>query len=344
MLAALSEMRGVSLHPVDPRFAPDDLAAYAADSARMIHALDVLEGVARLGEKALVFVEDLAIQERLAVLIQTRFDLRRLPSRINGQVPGPRRQGIVDDFQSQGDGFDVLILSPRAGGVGLTITAANHVIHLSRWCNPAVEDQATDRVFRIGQEREVHVHLPLAVHPDPSIGPSSFDLRLDALIERKRTLTGELFLPPEASDSDVNELFREVSLAEGQTNAAVDPTDPPAPASSTSSALQMDGVDAGVGAAPAGSGVVVVGGGPSATLSIASPLREMRMRIWRLESGDARPTAELVGLFGDRTLQHVIVRDPYCLCTRRSRSAQVQFLRTLANETRALEAATFATS
>ena len=55
-----------------------------------------------------------------------------------------------------------MILSPRAGGVGLTLTAANHVIHLSRWWNPAVEDQCTDRVFRIGQHKTVHVYLPMA--------------------------------------------------------------------------------------------------------------------------------------------------------------------------------------
>jgi hypothetical protein len=96
-----------------------------------------------------------------------------------------------------------MILSPKAGGVGLTITAANHVIHLSRWWNPAVEDQATDRVYRIGQTRPVKVHIPMAVHPDENIGPSSFDVRLNTLMEGKRALSQGLLAPPEsATDID----------------------------------------------------------------------------------------------------------------------------------------------
>src|SRR5690606_34993763 len=113
-----------------------------------------------------------------------------------------------------------MILSPKAGGVGLTLTAANHVIHLSRWWNPAVEDQATDRVFRIGQTRDVHVHLPMAVHPDPAIREASFDLRLNALIERKRKLTRDLFLPPDASEGELSDLYREVSLGGSETGGA----------------------------------------------------------------------------------------------------------------------------
>jgi len=147
-------------------------------------------------------------------MIQARFKLARLPMRINGSVPGPKRQEMVNAFQAAPGVFDVMILSPKAGGVGLTLTEANHVIHLSRWWNPAVEDQATDRVFRIGQRRDVHVHLPMAVHPDPAIRDSSFDLRLNALIDRKRQLTRDLFLPPDASEGELADLFRQVSLGE----------------------------------------------------------------------------------------------------------------------------------
>jgi len=77
------------------------------------------------------------------------------PMIINSRVDGAARQARVDRFQVGPDEFDVMILSPRAGGVGLTLTHANHVIHLSRWWNPAVEDQATDRAHRIGQTRVV---------------------------------------------------------------------------------------------------------------------------------------------------------------------------------------------
>jgi hypothetical protein len=111
-----------------------------------------------------------------------------------------------------------MILSPKAGGVGLTLTAANHVIHLSRWWNPAVEDQATDRAFRIGQAKDVHVYLPQAVHPDPSIGPSSFDLKLDSLMARKRELSRGLLIPGE-SESDIDALLDDV-LQQVEPNAA----------------------------------------------------------------------------------------------------------------------------
>lgn len=98
-----------------------------------------------------------------------------------------------------------MLLTPRAGGVRLTLTAANHVVHLSRWWNPAVEDQRTDRVFRIGQERSVHVWYPIALHP--SFPDGSFDEALDALLERKRALTRRLLVPPVGPGDEV-ELLR----------------------------------------------------------------------------------------------------------------------------------------
>ena len=97
-----------------------------------------------------------------------------------------------------------MILSPRAGGVGLTLTRANHVIHLSRWWNPAVEDQCTGRVMRIGQTRDVEVHIPIALLPD---GKASFDQNLHGLLERKRRLMRDALLPPSATEADKNALF-----------------------------------------------------------------------------------------------------------------------------------------
>src|SRR5271166_5490192 len=87
-----------------------------------------------------------------------------------------------------------MILSSRAGGVGLTLTSANRVIHLSRWWNPAVEDQCTDRVYRIGQSQTVHVYYPMAVHPH--YGDGSFDVLLDTLLTGKRELSKRMLLPP----------------------------------------------------------------------------------------------------------------------------------------------------
>ena len=208
MLKVLHMLRGTSLHPLPPR-GISNIDEYIGQSARLKKTFEILEEVKQRGEKALLFCEDLEMQAFLAMAIQERFALERRPMCISGKVAGHKRQEMVTAFQSSPASFDVLILSPKAGGVGLTITAANNVIHLSRWWNPAVEDQATDRAYRIGQTRPVTIHIPMAVHPDEAIGPSSFDQRLDALMERKRSLSRGLLMPPE-SDRDVEDLLSDV--------------------------------------------------------------------------------------------------------------------------------------
>jgi len=206
MLKALQALRSVSLHPVHPEQA--DGEHYIQESARLAACFSVLDKIAKADEKSLIFVESLDMQPVLAALIQQRFGLDRPPLLISGKVSGPARQQRVNEFQQRGAGFDVIILSPRAGGVGLTLTAANHVIHLSRWWNPAVEDQCTDRVYRIGQKRDVQVYYPQAIHPDPDLREASFDLKLHALLARKRDLSREFLVPPVA-DGDAAGLFGE---------------------------------------------------------------------------------------------------------------------------------------
>jgi superfamily II DNA or RNA helicase len=325
MLSTLAAMRGVSLHPTDPRQAPADLDLYARDSARLSHTLSVLDEIAAKQEKALIFVEDLAMQERLSGLIQARFKLPVAPARINGAVPGPKRQAIVDTFQDDRNGFGVMILSPKAGGVGLTLTAANHVIHLSRWWNPAVEDQATDRVFRIGQEKDVHVYLPMAVHPDEAIRASSFDLRLNALIEGKRQLTRDLFLPPDATDGDLSELFREVSLGGEASNLADTPQEEartadqaPEPAPPSISPISQE--------------AEVLPAVTAAGSSSAAP------RLWKRAAGAERPTAEIMAIFANKDIERVTISDPYALASGGARRAQVEFLAELSRICRRLGA------
>jgi SNF2 family DNA or RNA helicase len=152
-----------------------------------------------------VFLDDLDLQARMAGIIQRRYGMAAPPMIINGSVAGATRQARVDRFQVGPEEFDAMILSPRAGGVGLTLTHANHVIHLSRWWNPAVEDQCTGRVVRIGQTRDVEVHIPISLLPQ---GRASFDQNLHALLERKRRLMRDALLPPNATDADRNELFQ----------------------------------------------------------------------------------------------------------------------------------------
>jgi hypothetical protein len=113
-----------------------------------------------------------------------------------------------------------MILSPKAGGVGLTLTAANHVVHLTRWWNPAVEDQATDRIYRLGQEKEVFIHYPLAIHPD--IQDSSFDVLLDTVLSNKRKLRDRTLLQVPVSDEVPNELFEKMFGFEVKTQSLND--------------------------------------------------------------------------------------------------------------------------
>lgn len=321
MLTFLAAMRGVSLHPQDPRESVGDLGSYGLDSARVSRALEVIDAAKAKNEKVLVFVEDLAMQDRFASLIQARYSLKRRPMQINGGVPGLNRQKMVDLFQAEADQFDVMILSPKAGGVGLTITAANHVIHLSRWWNPAVEDQATDRVYRIGQTKEVFVHIPLAVHPDPSLSPSSFDLRLDALIEKKRSLTRDLFLPAEANDDDLAGLFEDVSLGGS--------------ASLESEEEQLGGTDQTVLTGTSGSksqtAVAHTWQTARPILSLPKALEDTGARIWVRKPREPRPIKEILGLFVGKTIRRATISDPYALASLGAREAQVQFASDLAN-------------
>ena len=203
MLSVLHNLRSISLHPLAPSESMGD-EEYIRASARLAQTLEILDHVAQAGERALVYVESLEFQAILRGLLQRRYGLSAAPALINGTVSADGRKRRVDAFQ-QASGFDVLILSPNAGGVGLTLTAATHVIHLSRWWNPAVEDQCTDRVYRIGQLRPVHIYYPMAVHPD--FGEYSFDLQLDKLLQRKRQLNQALLLPGEFSGEDFEQLY-----------------------------------------------------------------------------------------------------------------------------------------
>ena len=204
ILSTISKLRDISLHPDANRFSDTGFASMSADdiilrSARFVETFKILDEVRRKKEKALIFLLSRKMQLVVQRLISERYSIE-CARPVNGEVPGERRKEIIDAFQ-QKDGFQVLILSPEAAGVGLNITGANHVIHLSRLWNPAKEDQATDRVYRIGQNRDVCVHLPMAVHPDlGDVG--SFDEKLNRLLDNKRRLSANVLLPPIIEDTE----------------------------------------------------------------------------------------------------------------------------------------------
>ena len=138
---------------------------------------------------------------------------------LHGGTPKKRRDEMVARFQS-GDGPSIFLLSLKAGGTGLNLTAANHVVHLDRWWNPAVENQATDRAFRIGQQRTVQVRKFICT--------GTLEEKIDDMIEEKKALAdlvvtdGEGWLT-ELSTRDLREVFalarRDVEVAVSYTLA-----------------------------------------------------------------------------------------------------------------------------
>jgi hypothetical protein len=212
MLAVLHHIRRLSLHPgLLEGEATDE---FSTASARISAAMDILRHIKAKNERALVFIENRDVQAWFAEVVRIEFGLERVMI-INGDNTVDSRKEITDRFQRhlvEDRGFDVLVLGPRAAGTGLTLTAANHVIHLSRWWNPAVEEQCNDRTHRLGQTKPVTVHIPLAVHP--ALGPGSFDCLLQRLMRRKRELAERVLWPAEASESEAKMLYDAVLTAE----------------------------------------------------------------------------------------------------------------------------------
>ena len=164
--------------------------------------MEMLEEVLGIGERALIFTQFREMGE----IIQRHFqeNVGREALFLHGGVRKKSRDGMVERFQSAEDAPPVFILSLKAGGVGLNLTNANHVFHFDRWWNPAVENQATDRAFRIGQTRNVQVHKFLCA--------GTLEEKIDDMIESKQKVaeqivgTGESWLT-ELSTNELKELF-----------------------------------------------------------------------------------------------------------------------------------------
>ena len=212
ILQILHQLRDISDHPLLAGSQWEDLpiAELIEQSAKLTVTVQLLEKIRDADEKVILFAERRKTQHLLAHVVREYFSLEDV-SIVNGDTPGSTqransmkmsRQQSVDRFQST-SGFNVIIMSPLAAGVGLNITEANHVIHYSRWWNPAKEDQASDRVYRIGQELEVHIYLPMATHPKFQ----TFDVILHELLKRKRQLSQGTLFPTEQAEVTPKEIL-----------------------------------------------------------------------------------------------------------------------------------------
>ena len=180
----------------DPRthgldiFKPIPLEDYRIQAPKLDWLLRELTRIRQLDEKVIIFCEFRGIQRLLQFYIESCLTLK--PDIINGDTPASgsqneSRQKRIKAFQAK-EGFGVIILSPVAVGFGVNIQAANHVIHYTRTWNPAKEDQATDRAYRIGQKKDVYVYYPVVRAPDFT----TFDVKLDRLLEAKRSLAYDM--------------------------------------------------------------------------------------------------------------------------------------------------------
>jgi SNF2 family DNA or RNA helicase len=184
-------------------------------SSKLRAVLDRLHEIRGLREKAIIFAPHRDMQSILAKVLSAEF---RLPIRIiNGDTKNTAslnrrasktRGAILEEFKST-IGFNALILSPFVAGIGLTITEANHVFHYGRWWNPAVESQATDRAYRIGQSKPVFVYVPILDDPTGVVTPT-FDQRLDALMDHKYQLAQDFLKPLPSENSLGQELFADI--------------------------------------------------------------------------------------------------------------------------------------
>ena len=204
-MQAIQRMKAVSIAP-DFSESIDD-AEFIASSAKMMELCKILDEIKARQEKVLIFLESRKVQSRLIPLLQRRYALAFPPPLINGTMSGVARKAKVDNFQAMPAGFAIMIISPKAGGTGLTITSANNVIHLERWWNPAVEDQCSGRTHRIGQQKSVNVYLPIAVHPKFE----TFDQILHDLLSAKRELCHKVIVPASFNAQDRKQLFEKAA-------------------------------------------------------------------------------------------------------------------------------------
>jgi len=200
VLATLSKLKQVCNHPA--QFMGDG-SAMSGRSGKLARLHEILEEIREVGERTLVFTQFTTMGDILQRYFQEQFGEEVLF--LHGGVNRKKRDAMIERFQQEADAPRLFILSLKAGGTGLNLTRANHVVHYDRWWNPAVENQATDRAFRIGQQRNVQVHKFIVA--------GTLEERIDEMIEQKTGVaaqvigSGEQWLT-ELSNDDLRDMIR----------------------------------------------------------------------------------------------------------------------------------------
>ncbi len=211
-------------HPsLVPHYDPPSPEQAIKDCPKLAETVALIRRMRQQDEKVLLFARSLNMQDLLKRVIESEFgiDVDILNGQVTrrGSTKGLKntRKDIVDHFKKS-EGFNIIILSPDVAGVGLNLTQANHVVHYGRWWNPAKEAQATDRVHRMGQCKDVHIYYPIA--KDPKGLFDTFDQKLDAVIRRRRDLASEFLAPMPSEEEMQREIFERV-VETPATNEAI---------------------------------------------------------------------------------------------------------------------------
>lgn len=214
ILAAMTRLKQVCNHPAHLL---DDGSPLAGRSGKLARLEELLERITADGERALCFTQYARYGAMLAPYLAERFGVD-VPF-LHGGVPRARRDAMVERFQ-RGHGPGIFLLSLKAGGTGLTLTAANHVIHLDRWWNPAAQAQATDRAHRIGQRRGVQVRTLVCM--------GTLEERIDRMLADKTALARSMIVGGESwlaglSTSQLRDLCTLSASAEVIDGGAAEP-------------------------------------------------------------------------------------------------------------------------
>jgi SNF2 family DNA or RNA helicase len=199
VLATLLKLKQVCNHPA--HFLGDN-TPIPGRSGKLTRLTEIAEEMIEIGDRALIFTQFAEMGAILQRYLQETFGREVLF--LHGGTPKKHRDQMVERFQDRDDAPSLFILSLKAGGTGLNLTRANHVIHFDRWWNPAVENQATDRAFRIGQTKNVEVHKFICA--------GTLEEKIDEMIERKKEVaervvgTSEAWLT-ELSTAELKNLF-----------------------------------------------------------------------------------------------------------------------------------------
>jgi SNF2 family DNA or RNA helicase len=176
VLASLTKLKQITDHPA---LFLGDGSELPGRSGKLTRLTEMLQEIQEVGDRAIVFTQYAEMGKLLVKHLSKELG-RPIPF-LYGSVSASDREKMVREFQESKDAAPVLLLSLKAGGVGLNLTRANHVFHYDRWWNPAVENQATDRAFRIGQKRNVMVHKFLCL--------GTLEEKIDQMLEDKKALS-----------------------------------------------------------------------------------------------------------------------------------------------------------